>query len=145
MGRLVTVAVEREDAERCQPKMLVIRFIQGNAHLNPLLCLTLRHDPRLDEEILDLLPLIALQLNDLTKRRQFLVRIRIGFGVGFFRTDDVSVTSKLLLDGLEDLFGVIRLVQALDGRQCLATITLLDTNVDLLGTVAETGGGVVDR
>lgn len=49
----------------------------------------------------------------------------------FFILDDGAVARELLLDHLENLLGVEFGWDALDGRQCLATITLLDADVDV--------------
>lgn len=60
-----------------------------------------------DEELLDVLPLIALQLDHLSH-----------FGVD----DNGAIAGELLLDDLEDLLLIELLGQTLDSRQSLTTI-----------------------
>lgn len=77
---------------------------------------------------MNVLALVTLQLDDLAKIRVF---------------DDGAVTGKLLLDDLEDFLLVEATGQALDGRQGLAAVTLLDTNVDVvLGLLGSLGANV---
>lgn len=69
------------------------------------------------QELLDILALIALQLDDLAH---------------FQVTDNGAIAGKLLLDHFENLLLVKLLGQALDRRQRLAAIALLDPNVDVV-------------
>ena len=64
---------------------------------------------RIDQELLNLFALVALELDHLAHLRV---------------ADDCAIASELLLDHLEDLLLVEFLGQALDGGQSLATITL---------------------
>jgi len=50
---------------------------------------------------------------------------------GLFIVDDRAVAGKLFLDDLEDFLEVELGWDALDRGQCLATITLLDADVDV--------------
>ena len=61
----------------------------------------------IDQEFLHILALVALELDHLAHLRV---------------VDDGAIAGELLLDDLEDLLLVEFLGQALDGRQCLATI-----------------------
>ena len=61
--------------------------------------------------------LVALQLDD-----------RAQLGV----VDHGAVAAELLLEGLDDLLVVERLVEPLDGRQGLAAVALLDADVDIV-------------
>ena len=77
--------------------------------------------------------LVALQLDD-----------RAQFGV----VDHGAVAAELLLEGLDDLLVVERLVEPLDGRQGLAAVALLDADVDIvLGRCRRgaSGGGALGR
>jgi len=71
----------------------------------------------INEKFLHVFALIALQLNHLAHLRVI---------------DDGAIACKLLLDHLEDLLLVKFLGQALDRGQCLATIALLDTDMDVV-------------
>lgn len=82
-----------------------------------------------DEPVLDLEPLVTLELEDPAeigslagdgRGGSLVVRV-----VG--RCDNVSVARKLLLHGLEELLGVILVRQTLDGRERLSTISLLES------------------
>ena len=66
----------------------------------------------IDEELLHIFALVALELNHLAHLRV---------------VDDGAIAGELLLDHLQDLLLVEFLRQALDGRQCLATIALCRT------------------
>ena len=68
-----------------------------------------------DERLRDLCTLVALKLDDLT----------------FFVIDEGAVACILLLEVLEELLRVVLVRYALDGRQSLTTITLLNTNMDV--------------
>jgi len=77
--------------------------------------------------------LVALQLDD-----------RAQLGV----VDHGAVAAELLLEGLDDLLVVERLVEPLDGRQGLAAVALLDADVDIvLGRCRRgaSGGGALGR
>lgn len=74
-------------------------------------------DTIVDEEVGDLGTLITLQLNDLAH---------------LFVFDEGAVASKLLLEGFEELLRVVLLGQALQSGQCLPSISLLNTNVDVI-------------
>jgi hypothetical protein len=69
-----------------------------------------------DEKILHSIALITLQLDHVT---------------GLFIVDDGAVAGKLFLDDLEDFLEVELGWDSLDRGQCLATITLLDADVDV--------------
>jgi len=69
-----------------------------------------------DEKILHSIALITLQLNHVT---------------GLFIVDYGAVAGKLFLDDLEDFLEVELGWNSLDGGQCLATITLLNADVDV--------------
>lgn len=47
--------------------------------------------------------------------------------------DDVTVTGKVLLQDFQDLLQVIFAWQTLDSGQGLSTVTLLDTDMDVVG------------
>ena len=70
-----------------------------------------------DQELLHILALVALQLDHLSHLRV---------------VDDGAIARELLLDHLEDLLLVEFLGQALDRGQCLATIALLDADVNVV-------------
>lgn len=72
----------------------------------------------LDHKLHDLQTLVTLQLDDLSE----LVVL-----------DDVSVACKLLFDDLEDLLRVILRWKTLNRGQSLSTISLLDTDVNVVG------------
>ena len=77
--------------------------------------------------------LVALQLDD-----------RAELGV----VDDGAVAAELLLEGLDDLLVVERLVEPLDGGQGLAAVALLDADVDIVlgrGRGGASGGGALCR
>ena len=77
--------------------------------------------------------LVALQLDD-----------RAQLGV----VDHGAVAAELLLESLDDLLVVERLVEPLDGRQGLAAVALLDADVDIvLGRCRRgaSGGGALGR
>jgi len=84
----------------------------------------------LNEERSDLGALVALELDDLA---HFLV------------VDERSVAGEFLLERLEELLGVVFLGQALERRQRLPSITLLDTNVDVLGGGPNVGAAVPEE
>ena len=65
----------------------------------------------IDQEFLHILALVALELDHLAHLRV---------------VDDGAIAGELLLDDLEDLLLVEFLGQALDGRQCLATIAFCE-------------------
>src|SRR6266480_6975031 len=69
-----------------------------------------------DEKILHSIALVALQLDHVA---------------GLLIVDDGAVASKLFLDDLEDFLEVELGWDGLDRGQCLATITLLDADVDV--------------
>jgi len=71
------------------------------------------------EELLDLVALITLELDHVSHA--------LGVGV----VDDGAIASEFLLDDLEDLLVVKLLGNALDSRQCLTTITLLNADMDV--------------
>jgi len=73
-------------------------------------------DAFLNQEHRNLLTLIALKLDDLAK---------------FLVIDKGAIASKLLFERLEKLLRVVFFGKALKSRQSLATIALLDTNVDV--------------
>ena len=77
--------------------------------------------------------LVALQLDD-----------RAQLGV----VDDGAVAAELLLEGLDDLLVVERLVEPLDGGQGLAAVALLDADVDIVlgrGRSRASRGGALGR
>lgn len=53
------------------------------------------------------------------------------------RVDDVSVARKLLLHSLEELARVVLVGDARDGGDGLATVALLETDVDLVSSLAD--------
>jgi len=65
-----------------------------------------------DQELLHVLALVALELNHLAHLRV---------------VDDGAIAGELLLDDLEDLLLVELLRETLDCGQCLATIALCET------------------
>jgi hypothetical protein len=65
----------------------------------------------IDQELLHILALVALELDHLAHLRV---------------VDDGAIAGEFLLDDLEDLLLVELLRQALDGGQCLATIALCE-------------------
>jgi len=69
------------------------------------------------EELLNIFALITLKLNHLSHLTV---------------DNDGSIASELLLDDLEDLLLIELLWQTLDRRQSLTTISLLDTNVNVI-------------
>ena len=69
-----------------------------------------------DEKILHSIALVALQLDHVSS---------------LLIVDDGAVAGKLFLDDLEDFLEVELGWDALDRGQCLATITLLDADVDV--------------
>jgi len=69
------------------------------------------------KKLLDILALIALELDHLAHLRV---------------VDDGAIASELLLDDLEDLLLVELLRQALDRRQGLTTIALLNPYMDVI-------------
>jgi len=69
------------------------------------------------QEVLNILALVSLQLDHLSH-----------LGV----CDDGAIAGKLLLDDFENLLLVELLGQSLDGGQSLTTITLLNTNMDVV-------------
>jgi len=69
------------------------------------------------EKLLNILALISLELNHLS-------HLSID--------DDGAIASKFLLDDLEDLLLIELLGKALDSRQSLTTIALLNTNMDII-------------
>lgn len=71
------------------------------------------------EELLDLVALITLELNHLSH------------SLGVSVVDDGAIASEVLLNDLEDLFVVKLLRNALDSRQGLTSITLLNTDMDV--------------
>ena len=77
----------------------------------------LLHDLVVHQERRGAHALVALKLDD-----------RSQLGV----VDDGAVAAELLLEGLDDLLVVERLVEALDGRQGLAAVALLDADVDIV-------------
>lgn len=72
----------------------------------------------LNEHLTDLSSLVALKLDDLAE---------------LFVFNDCAIASELLLEVLEQLLRVVLVGYTLDGSQGLATITLLDTDVDVFG------------
>lgn len=70
-----------------------------------------------NQEFLNIFALITLELNDLS-------HLTVGY--------NGTIAGKLLLDDLEDLLLVEFLGQALDGSQSLATIALLNADVDVV-------------
>ena len=77
----------------------------------------LLHKPSLDKERGDVLPLVALKLNNLSKFRVL---------------NDSSVATKLFLEILKYLGVAVLFLQPLDSCQAFPTITLLHTDVDVL-------------
>lgn len=89
-----------------------------------------------NEELLNVLSLVSLKLNDLTH-----------LGV----VHDSAIAGELLLDDLEDLLLVKLLGETLDGGQGLASIALLNTDMDVIlrlfslsGVFVGFGEGVCD-
>jgi len=74
-------------------------------------------DTLLGQEVLNLNPLVALELDNLTSLLIF---------------DEGTVTSEFLLESFEKLLGVVFLGEALQRGQRLATISLLDTDMDVI-------------
>jgi len=70
-----------------------------------------------NQELSDLLALVALELNHLTQ-------LRVG--------GDATIAGELLLDELEDLLPVKPLRKTLDGSQGLSAIALLNPYMDVL-------------
>jgi hypothetical protein len=70
-----------------------------------------------NEEFLDILALVSLQLDYFTHFRV---------------VDDGAIASELLLDDLEDLLLIKFLRKTLNGRQGFTSISLLDTNMDIV-------------
>lgn len=102
-----------------------------NSHDDLVLGLLLADQPAADEEVLDLQPLVSLELEDPSKVgdlggrggrswRRLVIRV-------ISRGDDVSVACEFLLHGLEQLLGVVLVRETLDGSECLSTISLLET------------------
>ena len=77
----------------------------------------LLHNAGLDKEIRDVLPLITLELNDLSK---------------FWVLDHCTIAAKLFLEIFKDLAVAEVLLQSLDSSQTLATITLLDAYMNVV-------------
>jgi len=73
-------------------------------------------DTLLGQEVLNLDPLVTLKLDDFTDLLIF---------------DEGTVASEFLLESLEELPRVVFLGEALQGCQRLATISLLDTDMDV--------------
>ena len=76
-------------------------LLRQDSHLNLLLGLPLRDDPRANKEIPDRVPLIALQLDDLSEIGLGLARRDGGFRsvgseLGFFGGHDVAVACEFL-------------------------------------------------
>jgi len=69
------------------------------------------------QEVLNILALVSLQLDHLSHLSV---------------CDDGAIAGKLLLDDFENLLLVELLGQSLDGGQSLTTITLLNTNMDVV-------------
>jgi len=69
------------------------------------------------QEGADVVALVALELDDIAD---------------FFVVHDGAIACEFLLDHLEDLLEVEFAGDAGHGRQCLATITLLDADMDLV-------------
>jgi hypothetical protein len=70
-----------------------------------------------DEELGDVLPLVALELDDVAQ---------------FWVLDYCAVAAEILLEDLEHLFKVDLLRNARRGRERLSTIALLDANVHIV-------------
>ncbi|KAI3441661.1 uncharacterized protein J3R85_002264 [Psidium guajava] len=71
----------------------------------------------LDQELGNVLPLIALQLNDFSK---------------LLVLDNIPITTELFLQILEDLLVAELFLQPLHGGQALLSIPLLDADVNIL-------------
>lgn len=101
-----------------------------NSHHDLVLGLLLGDQTARDEKVLDLHPLISLELEDPSEicalggggRRWRRLVIRV-----ISRGDDVSVACEFLLHSLEQLLGVVLVRETLDGSECLFTISLLKT------------------
>ena len=78
--------------------------------------LVLPGQPNLLEELADVLPLVSLELNDLSVLRMF------HYG---------SIAGKFLLDNFDDLLEVEFRRHSLHSCQRFSTVTLLNTNVDV--------------
>ncbi|KAK8706035.1 hypothetical protein V6N13_049616 [Hibiscus sabdariffa] len=74
-------------------------------------------DAGVDEELRDVLALVALELNDLAE---------------LFVLDDVAVAAEVLLQALEDLLVAQIMPQPLDRRQALLPVPLLDSDMNIL-------------
>lgn len=79
--------------------------------------LVLLHEAGLDQELGNVLPLIALQLNDFSK---------------LLVLDNIPITTELFLQILEDLLVAELFLQPLHGGQALLSIPLLDADVNIL-------------
>ena len=77
----------------------------------------LLYNAGLDKEIGNVLPLIALKLNDLAK---------------LWILDNSTIAAKLFLEIFEDLAVAEFLLQSLDSGQTLAAITLLDAYMNVV-------------
>jgi len=74
-------------------------------------------DTLFGQEVLNLNPLVTLELNDLAS---------------LLILDEGTVASEFLLESLEKLLGVVFLGETLQGGQCLAAVSLLNTDMDVL-------------
>jgi len=74
-------------------------------------------DTLLSYEVLNLDPLVALELDDLAS---------------LLILDEGTIASEFLLERLEELLAVVLFGETLQGRQCLAAISLLDTDMDVI-------------
>ncbi len=81
-----------------------------------------------DQEFLNIFSLIALELNDLS-------HLTIGY--------DGTIASELLLDHLEDLLLIEFLGETLNRSQSLTTISLLDTDVDVILALLLLGNALI--
>lgn len=85
--------------ESNQPPLITPTCTQ-HSQLNLLLRLPLRHNPRSNQELPDIRPLIPLQLDDLPKVLLGLAALRGGLGsafaVGVFGVGDVAVAGEFL-------------------------------------------------
>lgn len=86
------------------------------------------------QEVDNLVSLVSLELNNLTV---------------LFVLADVSVAGKILLENLQDSLEVIFFGKALDCGQSLSSVSLLDTDMDVVGrlsiVVTSVGEGICVR
>ena len=125
-GRLIDPRWKLGTTRRRKRENLTARKRNLNSHNDVLLGLLLIDQPALDQKLLDLQPLVALELENLAKVVG-LGRGGLALVVAVRRGHDGAVACKLLLHGLEKLLRVVLVRQALDGGERLSAISLLET------------------